>query len=352
MIDRNKPYTRGQGLVDLLAQRIVLFDGAMGTMIQRFKLSEAQYRGTRFKGFHRDIKGNNELLSLTRPDIIEDVHEGYLAAGADMIETNTFGATSIAQDDYDMADLVHEMNLTSARLARVAADHYSTPDKPRFVCGALGPTPKTASISPDVNDPSARNVTFEQLSQAYLAQIEALVEGGVDALLVETIFDTLNAKAALFAIDTFFEQSGERLPVIISGTVTDASGRILSGQTVTAFWASVRHIQPLAVGLNCALGAALMRPYIQELAKAAPDTYIICYPNAGLPNPMSETGFDETPEVTSRLIHEFAAEGLVNIVGGCCGTTHEHIAAIGQAVSGLAPRALRANGFYRETADA
>ncbi|MGA1068534.1 MAG: homocysteine S-methyltransferase family protein [Burkholderiaceae bacterium] len=352
MIDRNKPYTRGQGLVDLLAQRIVLFDGAMGTMIQRFKLSEAQYRGARFKDFHRDLKGNNELLSLTRPDIIEDVHEGYLAAGADMIETNTFGATSIAQDDYDMADLVHEMNLTSARLARVAADHYSTPDKPRFVCGALGPTPKTASISPDVNDPSARNVTFEQLSQAYLAQIEALVEGGVDALLVETIFDTLNAKAALFAIDTFFEQSGERLPVIISGTVTDASGRILSGQTVTAFWASVRHIQPLAVGLNCALGAALMRPYIQELAKAAPDTYIICYPNAGLPNPMSETGFDETPEVTSRLIHEFAAEGLVNIVGGCCGTTHEHIAAIGQAVSGQAPRALRANGFYRETADA
>ncbi|MFZ8954250.1 MAG: homocysteine S-methyltransferase family protein [Burkholderiaceae bacterium] len=352
MTDRNKTYTRGQGLVDLLAQRIVLFDGAMGTMIQRFKLSEAQYRGTRFKDFHRDIKGNNELLSLTRPDIIEDVHEGYLAAGADMIETNTFGATSIAQDDYDMADLVHEMNLTSARLARVAADHYSTPDKPRFVCGALGPTPKTASISPDVNDPSARNVTFEQLSQAYLAQIEALVEGGVDALLVETIFDTLNAKAALFAIDTFFEQSGERLPVIISGTVTDASGRILSGQTVTAFWASVRHIQPLAVGLNCALGAALMRPYIQELAKAAPDTYIICYPNAGLPNPMSETGFDETPEVTSRLIHEFAAEGLVNIVGGCCGTTHEHIAAIGQAVSGQAPRALRANGFYRETADA
>jgi 5-methyltetrahydrofolate--homocysteine methyltransferase len=352
MTDRNKPYTRGQGLVDLLAQRIVLFDGAMGTMIQRFKLSEAQYRGTRFKDFHRDIKGNNELLSLTRPDIIEDVHEGYLAAGADMIETNTFGATSIAQDDYDMADLVHEMNLTSARLARVAADHYSTPDKPRFVCGALGPTPKTASISPDVNDPSARNVTFEQLSQAYLAQIEALVEGGVDALLVETIFDTLNAKAALFAIDTFFEQSDELLPVIISGTVTDASGRILSGQTVTAFWASVRHIQPLAVGLNCALGAALMRPYIQELAKAAPDTYIICYPNAGLPNPMSETGFDETPEVTSRLIHEFAAEGLVNIVGGCCGTTHEHIAAIGQAVSGQAPRALRANGFYRETADA
>ena len=341
MTDRNKPYTRGQGLVDLLAQRIVLFDGAMGTMIQRFKLSEAQYRGTRFKDFHRDIKGNNELLSLTRPDIIEDVHEGYLAAGADMIETNTFGATSIAQDDYDMADLVHEMNLTSARLARVAADHYSTPDKPRFVCGALGPTPKTASISPDVNDPSARNVTFEQLSQAYLAQIEALVEGGVDALLVETIFDTLNAKAALFAIDTFFEQSDERLPVIISGTVTDASGRILSGQTVSAFWASVKHVKPLAVGLNCALGAALMKPYIQELARIAEGTFISCYPNAGLPNPMSDTGFDEKPEDTARLLHDFVQDGLVNLIGGCCGTTPDHIGAVAEVVACAAPRALR-----------
>jgi len=331
-------YTRAQALPEILKHRIVVLDGAMGTMIQRFKLGEAQYRGERFKDFHKDVKGNNELLSLTRPDVIRDIHEGYLAAGADIIETNTFGATTIAQEDYDMAHLAREMNLASARLARQACDKYSTPDKPRFVAGALGPTPKTASISPDVNDAGARNVTFEQLRAAYYEQVEALVEGGSDVLLVETIFDTLNAKAALFAIDEFFEKSGERLPVIISGTVTDASGRILSGQTVTAFWASVRHIQPLAVGLNCALGATLMRPYIQELAKVAGDTFISCYPNAGLPNPMSDTGFDETPEVTSRLLREFAAEGLVNIVGGCCGTTPEHIRAIADAALGRAGR--------------
>jgi 5-methyltetrahydrofolate--homocysteine methyltransferase len=298
--------------------------------------------GQRFADFHKDVKGNNELLSLTRPDVIRDIHEGYLAAGADMVETNTFGATTIAQADYEMADLAIEMNRASAQMARAACDKFSTPDKPRFALGALGPTPKTASISPDVNDPGVRNVNFEELRQAYFEQVQALVEGGVDALLLETIFDTLNAKAALFAIDEFFEASGERLPLIISGTVTDASGRILSGQTVTAFWHSVRHAQPLAVGLNCALGAALMRPYIQELAKVAGDTFISCYPNAGLPNPMSETGFDETPEVTSRLLHEFAAEGLVNIVGGCCGTTPEHIAAIGQAVGPLRPRVFHA----------
>ena len=332
------PYTRGQALPGILKQRIAILDGAMGTMIQRFKLSEAQYRGERFKDFPKDVKGNNELLSLTRPDVIRDIHEGYLAAGADMVETNTFGATTIAQADYDMADLAIEMNRASAQLARAACDKFSTPDKPRFALGALGPTPKTASISPDVNDPGARNVNFEELRQAYFEQVQALVEGGVDVLLLETIFDTLNAKAALFAIDEYFEASGERLPLIISGTVTDASGRILSGQTVTAFWHSVRHAKPLAIGLNCALGAALMRPYIQELAKVAGDTFISCYPNAGLPNPMSETGFDETPEVTSRLLHEFAAEGLVNIVGGCCGTTPEHIAAIGQAVGPLRPR--------------
>ncbi len=332
------PYTRGQALPGILKQRIAILDGAMGTMIQRFKLSEAQYRGERFKDFPKDVKGNNELLSLTRPDVIRDIHEGYLAAGADMVETNTFGATTIAQADYDMADLAIEMNRASAQLARAACDKFSTPDKPRFALGALGPTPKTASISPDVNDPGARNVNFEELRQAYFEQVQALVEGGVDALLLETIFDTLNAKAALFAIEEYFEASGERLPLIISGTVTDASGRILSGQTVTAFWHSVRHAKPLAIGLNCALGAALMRPYIQELAKVAGDTFISCYPNAGLPNPMSETGFDETPEVTSRLLHEFAAEGLVNIVGGCCGTTPEHIAAIRQAVGPLRPR--------------
>ena len=343
-------YTRAQALPGILRQRIAILDGAMGTMIQRFKLGEAQYRGERFKDFGRDVKGNNELLSLTRPDVIRDIHQGYLAAGADLIETNTFGATTIAQEDYGMADLAYEMNLASARIAREACDKFSTPDHPRFVVGALGPTPKTASISPDVNDAGARNVDFEQLRQAYGEQVKALVEGGSDLLMVETIFDTLNAKAALFAIEEFFDTSGERLPVIISGTVTDASGRILSGQTVTAFWASVRHIQPLAVGLNCALGATLMRPYIQELAKVAGDTFISCYPNAGLPNPMSETGFDETPEVTSRLLHEFAAEGLVNIVGGCCGTTPEHIAAIGDAVSPLKPRGVHAWGGYKQAA--
>jgi 5-methyltetrahydrofolate--homocysteine methyltransferase len=343
-------YTRAQALPAILEKRIAILDGAMGTMIQRFKLSEADYRGERFKDFPKDVKGNNELLSLTRPDVIRDIHEGYLAAGADMIETNTFGATTIAQDDYHMADLAIEMNRASAALARAACDKFSTPDKPRYAVGALGPTPKTASISPDVNDPGARTVDLESLRKAYFEQTQALVEGGVDVLLVETIFDTLNAKAALFAIEEYFAASGERLPLIISGTVTDASGRILSGQTVTAFWHSVRHARPLAIGLNCALGATLMRPYIQELAKVANDTFISCYPNAGLPNPMSDTGFDETPDVTSRLLHEFAAEGLVNIVGGCCGTTPEHIGAIEQAVSPLAPRGLHKAGFYKEAA--
>ena len=343
-------YTRARELPALLRQRLVILDGAMGTMIQQLKLTEAQFRGERFADFGRDVKGNNELLSLTRPDVIQAVHEKYLAAGADIVETNTFGATSIAQADYGMQGLAREMNVASARLARAACDQYSTPDRPRFVAGALGPTPKTASISPDVNDPGARNVDFEQLRAAYYEQVEGLVEGGADVLLVETIFDTLNAKAALFAIDEFFEASGERLPIIISGTVTDASGRVLSGQTVTAFWYSVRHAQPLAVGLNCALGAALMRPYIQELAKAAPDTFISCYRNAGLPNPMSDTGFDETPEVTSRLLHEFAAEGLVNIVGGCCGTTPEHIGAIARSVNLLAPRGIGVAPLQREAA--
>jgi 5-methyltetrahydrofolate--homocysteine methyltransferase len=343
-------YTRAKALPEILEKRIAILDGAMGTMIQRFKLSESDYRGERFKDFAKDVKGNNELLSLTRPDVIRDIHEGYLAAGADMIETNTFGATTIAQEDYNMADLAIEMNRASAALARAACDKFSTPEKPRFAVGALGPTPKTASISPDVNDPGARNVDFETLRKAYYEQTQALVEGGVDVLLVETIFDTLNAKAALFAIEEYFEASGERLPLIISGTVTDASGRILSGQTVTAFWHSVRHARPLAIGLNCALGATLMRPYVQELAKVAEDTFISCYPNAGLPNPMSETGFDETPEVTSRLLHEFAAEGLVNIVGGCCGTTPDHIGAIQKAVGPLAPRGLHTAAFYKEAA--
>lgn len=341
-------YTRAQRLPALLQERIVVLDGAMGTMIQRFKLGEGQYRGEgytgpssagdRFLSHAHDLKGNNELLSLTRPDVIRDIHDSYLAAGADLIETNTFGATSVAQADYGMANLAYEMNVASARLARQSCDRFSTQEKPRFVAGALGPTPKTASISPDVNDPGARNVDFETLREAYFEQVRGLVDGGADVLLVETIFDTLNAKAALFAIESYFDETGECLPIIISGTVTDASGRVLSGQTVSAFWASIRHVQPLAVGLNCALGAALMKPYIQELAKIAEGTYISCYPNAGLPNPMSDTGFDEKPADTARLLHEFARDGLVNIVGGCCGTTPDHIAAVGATVSNQAPR--------------
>ena len=334
-------YTRAAALPALLAQRIVIIDGAMGTMIQRYKLGEADYRGERFKGHAKDLKGNNELLQLTRPDVLREIHAAYLAAGADIIETNTFGATSIAQDDYGLGMHAREMNVAAARIAREAADAAGTPDKPRFVAGALGPTPRTASISPDVDDPGARNVSFVQLRAAYLEQAQGLLEGGADLFLVETIFDTLNAKAAIFALDELMEATGERLPVIISGTVTDASGRILSGQTVAAFWHSVRHARPLAVGLNCALGATLMRPYIEELAKVAGDTFISCYPNAGLPNPMSETGFDETPDVTANLMAEFASSGFLNIAGGCCGTTPEHIAAIARQTSAYRPRSRR-----------
>ncbi len=324
-------------LQDLLKRRIAILDGAMGTMIQRYKLGEADYRGQRFADFAHDVKGNNELLVLTQPQIIQEIHEQYLAAGSDIIESNTFGAQRIAQADYHMEDLAYEMNVAAAKLARAACDKYSTPDAPRFVAGAFGPTPKTASISPDVNDPGARNITFDELVAAYLDQARALHEGGVDLFLVETIFDTLNAKAALFAIDKFFEESGVRLPLMISGTVTDASGRILSGQTVEAFWNSVRHAKPMTIGLNCALGAALMRPYIAELSKIC-DAAICVYPNAGLPNPMSDTGFDETPPITSSLLKEFAEAGYVNIAGGCCGTTPAHIKAIAEQVKTVAPR--------------
>ena len=331
-------------LRELMSRRILVLDGAMGTMIQRYKLSEEDYRGQRFADFSvpgKDVfvKGNNELLTLTQPHIIQEIHEQYLAAGSDLIETNTFGATSIAQDDYHMAHLVREMNLEAARIARAACDKYSTADKPRFVAGALGPTPKTASISPDVNDPGARNVSFDQLVAAYHEQVTALVEGGSDVLLVETVFDTLNCKAALFAIDLYFEQTGTRLPIMISGTVTDASGRILSGQTVTAFWNSVRHAKPLTIGLNCALGATLMRPYAEELSKIA-ETFVCIYPNAGLPNPMSDTGFDETPDITASLLKEFADSGFVNIAGGCCGTTPDHIREIANTVASIAPRSV------------
>ncbi len=335
----------------ILEKRILILDGAMGTMIQRYGLTEEDYRGGpngRFANFsappsatNRElfVRGNNELLSLTQPHIISAIHEEYLAAGADVIETNTFGATSIAQEDYYMADLVYEMNVASAKIAKEACAKFSTPDNPRFVAGSIGPTPKTASISPDVNDPGARNINFDQLVEAYLEQVRALVEGGVDILLVETVFDTLNCKAALFAIDTYFEESGKKLPIMISGTVTDASGRILSGQTVSAFWYSVRHAKPLTIGLNCALGAALMRPYVEEISRIS-DAYICIYPNAGLPNPMSETGFDELPADTSALLKEFAESGLVNIVGGCCGTTPDHIRAIAKAVQNKAPRKI------------
>jgi 5-methyltetrahydrofolate--homocysteine methyltransferase len=324
--------------VALLRQRIVIIDGAMGTMIQRHKLGEADFRGARFADHPKDLKGNNDLLVLTRPDIILDIHAQYLAAGADLIETNTFGATCIAQADYGLAHLAREMNVAAARLARQAVDAVATPERPRFVAGALGPTPRTASISPDVNDAGARNVSFDELRDAYREQAEGLLEGGCDLFLVETIFDTLNAKAAIFALDELMHDSGERLPLILSGTVTDASGRILSGQTVAAFWHSVRHARPLAVGLNCALGAAVMRPYIEELSKVAGDTFVSCYPNAGLPNPMSETGFDETPAVTGAQLAEFAQAGFINIAGGCCGTTPEHIAEIARRVGAYRPR--------------
>ena len=334
-------YTRGAALPGLLQSRIAIIDGAMGTMIQRYRLNEADFRGERFKDHAKDLKGNNDLLVLTRPDIIDAIHRQYLAAGADLIETNTFGATSVAQEDYGLGHIAREMNVAAARIARAAADAHSTAERPRFVAGALGPTPRTASISPDVNDPGARNTSFDELRAAYREQAEGLLEGGCDLFLVETIFDTLNAKAAIFALDELMEDSGERLPVVISGTVTDASGRILSGQTVAAFWHSVRHARPLAVGLNCALGAAVMRPYIEELSKVAADTYVSCYPNAGLPNPMSETGFDETPEVTGSLLEDFARAGFLNIAGGCCGTTPEHIAEIARRLSGYRPRSRR-----------
>ena len=339
-----------------LAQRILIIDGAMGTMIQQHHLSEEAYRGLEgdaavaLKGDAAqalaaataagiDVKGNNELLSLTQPQIIQGIHEAYLAAGADIIETNTFGATQVAQADYHLEGLARQMNIASAELACRARDRFSTPDHPRFVAGALGPTPRTASISPDVNDPGARNTSFDELAASYGEQAQALIEAGVDLLLIETIFDTLNAKAAIFAIESLFEARGERIPVMISGTVTDASGRILSGQTVEAFWNSVRHARPITIGLNCALGAALMRPYVEELSKLS-DVPICIYPNAGLPNPMAPTGFDETPPITSGFLKEFADAGWVNVVGGCCGTTPEHIAAIAKAVSAYTPRTV------------
>ncbi|MHB1292436.1 MAG: methionine synthase [Sulfuricella sp.] len=324
-----------------LKQRILILDGAMGTMIQTYKLTEADYRGERFAGYGSDLKGNNDLLVLTQPQIIRDIHSAYLEAGADVLETNTFNATSIAMADYHMEGLVYEINLAAARLARDAADEFEAknPAQPRFVAGVLGPTNRTASISPEVNDPGFRNVTFDQLVEAYTQAIAGLVNGGSDILMVETIFDTLNAKAALFAIEQYFDVNKIKLPVMISGTITDLSGRLLSGQTAEAFWNSVSHVQPLSIGLNCALGAKDLRQYVEELSNIS-NTYVSAHPNAGLPNPLSETGYDETPEAIAADLREWAASGLLNIVGGCCGTTPPHIKAIAEAVQGLPSRVI------------
>ena len=332
-------------LTKLARERILVLDGAMGTMIQVYRLGESDYRGAaacRLGEHPCDVKGDNDLLALTKPEVVRAIHHAFLEAGADIIETDTFNATRIAQADYRLEGRVHEINYAAARLARECADAWTvkTPDKPRFVAGALGPTNRTATMSPDVNDPGFRNVSFDELKSAYGEAVVALVEGGVDLLLVETVFDTLNAKAALFAIDEYFDAQGLRLPLIVSGTITDASGRTLSGQTTEAFWNSVRHAKPFAVGLNCALGAALMRPYIEEMSRVA-DTFVSCYPNAGLPNPMSETGYDESPETTARLLGDFARHGFVNIVGGCCGTTPDHIRAIVRAVENVPPRQVK-----------
>ena len=341
-----------------LASRILIIDGAMGTMIQRHELQEADYRGERFaQGYDalfaadghahgagcgcesHDQRGNNDLLSLTRPGIIRGIHREYLEAGADLVETNTFNSTSISLADYRLQHLVRELNREGARLARDECDAIEArdPAKPRFVIGVLGPTSRTASLSPDVNRPGFRAISFDELAEAYREAARGLVEGGADILMVETVFDTLNAKAALFAIDDVFEELGERLPVMVSGTITDASGRTLSGQTAEAFWYSLRHAQPLAIGLNCALGAKDLRQHIDVLAQVA-DTHVSCHPNAGLPNAFG--GYDETPDDMAAVLREFADSGLLNLVGGCCGTSPDHIRAIAEAVRGLPPRPI------------
>jgi 5-methyltetrahydrofolate--homocysteine methyltransferase len=326
-----------EALTAILRERIVVLDGAMGTAFQRNRPSEADYRGERFADWPSDLQGNNDLLSLTQPELVASIHREYLDAGADIIETNTFNATAVSLSDYGLQDLAYELNLESARLARRVAEETTarTPDRPRYVGGALGPTTRTASISPDVNDPGARNISFDELVAAYGEAARGLVDGGVDLLFIETVFDTLNAKAAIYAVETLFEEMGRRWPVIVSGTITDASGRTLSGQVTEAFWDSVRHIRPLAVGLNCALGAKEMRPYIAEMARLA-DSFVSCYPNAGLPNAFGE--YDEQPDETAGILREFAESGYLNLVGGCCGTTPDHIAAIAQAVDGLERR--------------
>jgi 5-methyltetrahydrofolate--homocysteine methyltransferase len=332
-------------------KRILILDGAMGTMIQRYKLDEAGYRGERFKDFARDLKGNNDLLVLTQPKIIGEIHNAYLEAGADIVETNTFNAQAISQADYGLADIAYEMNVAAAKLAREAADAWTkkTPDRPRFVAGAIGPTNRTASISPDVNNPGFRNVSFDDLVKAYATQTRGLIDGGVDIILIETVFDTLNAKAAGYAVEQVFDDTGVTLPIMISGTITDLSGRNLSGQTPEAFWYSMQHLEPFSIGLNCSFGAEQLRPSVDEMAHVA-GTYVSVYPNAGLPNEMGE--YDESPEYMAGVLEEWARDGLINIVGGCCGTTPDHIRAIAASVSKYKPRkvpevahALRLSGL-------
>lgn len=331
--------TQNQRIQEILSHRIMVIDGAMGTMIQNLKPTEEDYRGTRFANFSSSLKGNNDLLVLTQPDWIYQIHCDFLNAGADIIETNTFNANRVSMEDYHMVDLVKELNLTSAKLARRAADEFGakTPNKPRFVAGAMGPTNRTASISPDVNNPEFRGIDFDSLRDCYREQAQALIEGGVDLLLIETSFDTLNAKAALYAVNELKDELGLDIPVMVSGTITDNSGRTLSGQTPEAFWYSVSHGDLLSVGLNCALGADQMRPYIEEISKSA-WVNVSCYPNAGLPNEFGE--YDDTPEHMASVFKEWCSAGLVNIVGGCCGTTPEHIAAIAQVAAQFQPRML------------
>lgn len=326
-------------LYKALKDRILVLDGAMGTMLQRYKFSEEDYRGERFKDWEYSLKGNNDLLSLTQPNAIEEVHRKYLEADADIIETNTFSGTTIAMADYHMEELVYELNYESAKIARKICDEFTNlnPDKPRFVAGSMGPTNKTASLSPDVNDPGYRAITFDELRIAYKQQAEALLDGGSDILLVETIFDTLNAKAALFAIDEIQEERNIKIPIMVSGTITDASGRTLSGQTAEAFLISISHLNLLSVGLNCALGAKQLTPYLETLSKNS-DFFISAYPNAGLPNAFGQ--YDESPEFMAEQIREYAEKGLINIIGGCCGTTPSHIKAIADLVKDYEPRKL------------
>jgi len=325
---------------DILKERILILDGAMGTMIQRHTLTEEDFRGDRFKDHKSPLKGNNDILSITRPDIIKDIHAQYFAAGADIAETNTFSGTTIAQADYHLEDAVYDLNFQSAKIAKEVADEFTKrePHKPRFVAGAMGPTNKTASLSPDVNNPGYRAITFDQLVVAFKQQARALMDGGVDILLLETIIDTLNVKAALFAIQELFDETGKELPIMVSGTITDASGRTLSGQTTEAFLISVSHVPLLSIGLNCALGAALLRPYLQVLSEKAP-FFVSAYPNAGLPNEFGQ--YDETAEQMGSQVEEFLKDGLVNILGGCCGTTPDHIKRIAQLAAKYKPRVVQ-----------